>query len=313
MKEYLGVDVGKKNLDISSDRKVDSIPNTPKAIQAYFEKFQKKKKVYLVVCEATGGYEQTLTNQLQKLDIPVLVEHPNKIRAFAKSKGLFAKTDQMDAKLIFEYARTMKVNPKQQYLSQEIEGVRALLKRREQLINTKTQETLRLDPCVSETIKQSIAKHIQFLEKQIESINQEIEALAKQSEIQKKVQLLTSIPAIGQQTALMILAYLPEVGYLKSKSLAALVGVAPFNRDSGKFHGKRFVLGGRKTIRKALYMSAISAIRCNKTIKAFYTRLRSKGKPPKLCLIAVMNKMIAIINSVYKRSAPWVESLTAFA
>ena len=147
------------------------------------------------------------------------------------------------------------------------------------------------------------------MEQQIQSVQQEIEQATKQSSLQKDVDLLTSIPGIGRQTALMILTFLPEIGVLENKSLAALVGVAPFNRDSGQFRGKRFIQGGRKALRKALYMAAVASIRWNKPLKEFYHRLILRGKCAKVSLVAVINKMIAMVNSVYKRQSPWIENL----
>lgn len=133
--------------------------------------------------------------------------------------------------------------------------------------------------------------------------------LSDNSEILENVNLLTSIPGIGKQTALMILTLLPEIGSIGNKQLAALIGVAPFNRDSRQFRGKRYIQGGRKTLRKALYMSAVAAVRWNKSLSEFYYRLRAKGKPGKVAIVAVMNKLIAMINSVYKRRSYWVEKI----
>ncbi|WP_157832672.1 transposase [Candidatus Regiella insecticola] len=159
------------------------------------------------------------------------------------------------------------------------------------------------------TLKEFISSHIDFLNEQIEVVQQEINELTAQSEMREKVNLLTSIPGIGQQTALMILTLLPEIASSENKSLAALVGVAPFNRDSGKFRGKRFIQGGRKTLRKALYMAAVAAVRWNKPLADFYHRLRAKGKCRKVAIVAVMHKLVAIVSSVYKRKSPWVENL----
>lgn len=207
----------------------------------------------------------------------------------------------------------MKPEPKREYLSENAEQIRDLLKRRNQLLDDKMRETARLDKEHSTKIKKSILGHIKFLDKQIESVQAEIDLLATQPEIQCKVDLLTTIPGIGQQTALMTLTLLPEIGFLSSKSLAALVGVAPYNRDSGKFRGKRFIQGGRQTMRKALYMAAVASVRWNKPLVDFYHRLRSKGKCGKVAIVAVMNKLLAMMNSVYKRHSPWVENMTAIS
>ncbi len=309
MGEYVGVDVGKSTLDICMGDKVVSIANTVPAINKWIKDIAKKMSIEIIVCEATGGYERPFVNSLRKNHVSIVVEHANKIRAFAKSKGLLAKTDRLDSQLIAEYARMMQPKPKEYRLSEKTSEIRELLKRREQLIEDKGRETARLDKQYSSRIKKSIQNHISYLKKEIKAINQEIEETARQSSIQKEVELLTSIPGIGTQTALMILSFLPELGVLGHKPLAALVGVAPFNRDSGQFRGKRFIQGGRKMIRKAFYMASVASIRWNKPLRAFYERLISKGKSAKTSLVAVMNKMIAMVNSVYKRQSPWVENL----
>ena len=308
MGEYVGVDVGKSNLDICYSGKIVSIPNELSSINKWVQEI-KKISIELIICEATGGYERPLVNELRKQNIPIFIEHANKIRSFAKSKGLLAKTDRIDAQLIREYASIMKPKPKYYHLSEEALEIRDLLKRRDQLIENKSREAVRLDKQYSPKIKQSIRGHITYLEQQIQSVQQEIEQATKQSSLQKDVDLLTSIPGIGRQTALMILTFLPEIGVLENKSLAALVGVAPFNRDSGQFRGKRFIQGGRKALRKALYMAAVASIRWNKPLKEFYHRLILRGKCAKVSLVAVINKMIAMVNSVYKRQSPWIENL----
>lgn len=309
MGAYIGIDVGKATLDICFSDKITTLSNHPPSIKKWIKEIAKNKAIELVLCEATGGYERTLVKELQKQEIPVFVEHANKIRSFAKSKGQLAKTDRIDAKLIMEYASTMKPQAKPQYLSESAEEIRDLLKRRNQLLDDKIRETARLDKGYRTKIKKFVLSHIKFLEKQLDCVQKEIDQLAAQAEIQKDVELLTSIPGIGQQTALMILTLLPEMGSLKNKSLAALVGVAPFNRDSGQCRGKRFIQGGRKTLRKALYMAAVAAIRWNQPLATFYRRLRAKGKCGKVAIVAVMNKLLAMINSVYKRQSPWIENL----
>lgn len=309
MGDYIGIDVSKATLDICYLDEVITIPNQLASIQQWIQKIKKYKCIELVVCEATGGYERILVKMLQKEGIPVFAEHANKIRAFAKTKGLLAKTDRIDAKLIAEYAYTMQPRSRQYSLSEDAEPIRDLLKRRNQLLDDKARETARIDKEPSARIKKFISKHIEFLDKQLEAIQKEIKQLSEKGSIQEEVNLLTSIPGVGQQTALMILTLLPEIGSLENKSLAALVGVAPFNRDSGQFRGKRFVQGGRKTLRKALYMAAVAAVRWNKPLADFYHRLRAKGKPAKVAIVAVMNKLLAMANSVYKRKSPWIEKI----
>ena len=309
MGEYIGIDVGKTNLDVCFSGKVQTIQNQLSSIKKWIREVKKTIHIELVLCEATGGYERTLIKELHAQNIPAFIEHANKIRAFAKSKGLLAKTDHIDARLIQEYASMMKPQPKSHQLSENAEKIRDLLKRRNQLLEDKMRETTRLDKEYSAKIKKFIVSHITFLDQQINDVQKEIDTLATQSDIKEHRELLTSIPGIGKQTALMVLTLLPEIGFLETKSLAALVGVAPFNRDSGQFRGKRFIQGGRKTLRKALYMAAVASIRWNKPLTDFYHKLRAKGKCSKVAIVAVMNKLLAMVNSVYKRKSVWVENL----
>ncbi len=312
MNHYIGIDVSKSYLDICDAHQVIHVPNTLTALKKWVKSL-KKIPVTLVVCEATGGYERLLVQLLKQANISILVEHPNKIRAFSRTKGLRAKTDKQDAQLIFNYAKTIKPCVKNYNLSAEEVQIRDLLKRRDELIQDKNREAARSDKLHSKPVKRSIQSHLEYLDKEIHRIQEEIDQSAQQADIQKQVSLLSSIPGIGQQTALMLLTHLPELKGLSSKSLAALVGVAPFNRDSGQYQGKRFIQGGRKALRKALYMAAVAAIRWNQPLKIFYQRLKARNKPAKVALVAVMNKLVAMLNSVYKRQSPWVENLATFA
>ena len=313
MENLIGVDVGKYHLEICFKDKVEQIDNKIACIRKWIRQINRQNNIDLVVCEATGGYERILVKLLKENNISICVEHANKIRAFAKSKGLLAKTDKIDAQLILKQSQTMNPKPKSCELSKNMGKIRELLKRRDQLIEHKNGEEARLDKLLPLTIKHSIQSHIDFLNRQIQKIQRQIDETSSEKNIKEKVKLLTSIPGIGQQTVLMILAYMPELENANSKQLAALVGVAPFNRDSGCFRGKRFIQGGRKLLRKALYMASIASVRWNRSLNVFYSRLRSRGKCVKVALVAVMNKLLSMIKSVYNRQTPWVENLPQIA
>jgi transposase len=261
----------------------------------------------LVICEASGGYEQPMAKALNQVGINVHIAHANKVRSFAKAKGYLAKTDKLDAKVIAEYGKIMELAPKEP-LTENTEKIRELLKRREQLLDDKMAEQRRIDK-VSPSIKKSIQRHIKWLEQEINNIDSELALSIKQDEVNSEFHdLYTSVPAIGELTAHYLIAYLPELGHLSHKKISALVGVAPFNRDSGKHSGKRYICGGRKSLRKILYMAAIASLRWNKDMKAFYKRLTDSGKPTKVAITAIIRKLLCALNSISKRRSIWVEN-----
>jgi transposase len=209
--------------------------------------------------------------------------------------------------MIARYAALIQPQPKQPLLAETTETIRAWLKRREQLVEARIQEQTRLDKMLPNDVQTLIQQHIDYLSQQIQEVEQKIQKEKQQaSHVNQQVQLLCSIPAIGQQTALTVLAYLPEIAESTPKQLASLVGVAPFNRDSGQYRGKRFIQGGRQALRRTLYMAAVAAIKWNQPLADFYQRLIHRGKPAKVALVAVMNKMLRMIRSVYQRGTPWV-------
>ena len=310
MKYYIGIDVSKASLDVDycgEARAYDNEHMQIKDLIADLKSLQNDKKLALVICEATGGYEQKIVRACHESQIPIHVAHPNKVKYFAKSKGILAKTDTIDAKILSDYGRLLQPTADSLLLTEDTEKIRELLKRREQLQADKKREKNRLDKSLSNNISDSINNHIDWLEKQINEIEQKLSSLETVDDIKKSHQLLTSIPAIGNISAYYLLSYLPEIGHLSNKALAALVGVAPYNKDSGKTQGKRFIQGGRSNLRQVLYMSALTAIRWNADLKAFYLRLREGGKATKVAIIAVIRKLISIANSVMRRQVEWQE------
>jgi transposase len=311
MKQTIGIDVGKAELMIYGFGKHYTIRNETKQIKAFLKTHQEGlKEIELVVFEATGGYEQCLRDCLIEACLPYHLAHPNKVRDFAKSEGYLAKTDPIDAKVIAEYgSKSDKVQAEQPLPRQALQSLRHWLDRREQLLGERTREENRLEQTGQKGLRKSIKRHIQWINKELEQIEKELkEEEATDQALQEDMELLISIPGVGKQSARAMLAYVPELENCTDKSAAALVGLAPLNKDSGKKRGKRRIHAGRSAIRRVLYMAALTASRYNPTIKKFYERLRNKGKPYKVAITAAMRKLLLIIQSVLKRKTPWVES-----
>lgn len=262
----------------------------------------------MVLCEASGGYEQKLVLACHAAMIPLHVVHANHIRHFAKSLGVKAKTDVIDAKMISAYGRERKPESDNFFLSENALKIRDLLKRREQLLADKKRENNRSDKIDNKDVKDFIASHIKWLDGSIKEIDKLLLNLHKSDDVKKNHALLKSIPGIGNLLACYLITSLPELGKISHKSLAALVGVAPYNHDSGSSQGKRFIQGGRSMLRQMLYMAAMTCIKWNPALKAFYGRLRAAGKPGKVALIAVIRKLLSIANSVMLRQTVWQES-----
>jgi transposase len=310
MKLFIGVDVSKSALDVHLNNKTFVVANDPKGLKKFVSLLKKEKvsnEDILVVCEPTGGYESKLVKLMHAINIPVHVAHANKVRNFAKSKGLLAKTDRLDAYVLSQYGEIMQPGADEVLRTIEEESLRELLKRRDQLKADKIRENNRLDKELSPITKKSIKSHIKWLESEIDEIEQEIKKLTKVEAIKEKIDLLTSIPSIGELTACQIIAHLPELGKINDKKVAAIAGLAPFNKDSGKYRGKRSTIGGRADLRKALYMSALVATRFYGEMRDFYCRLISKGKPAKLALIAVARKLLIVVNRVLERKTAWTK------
>lgn len=309
MEKIIGIDIGKAELFIYWDGKTTSIANNSKTICYWLEKHSEQlKQVSLIVFEPTGGYELYLKNALIKSNLPYRMVHANHVRNFAKANGVLAKTDRIDAKIIADYASSMKISPKA--IIDEHRVLKDLLNRRDQLVGIRTQELNRLEKLLSTAMGKNIKKHIAWLTKQIKALELEMKRyLDENKNISRLTNLYRSIPGVGQLTAIRIITDLPELSSCSLKKLAALVGVAPINCDSGKTRGKRYIRGGRCKVRSYLYLAALSAIRYNSIIRTFYQKLRQKGKPAKVALVAAMHKLLSIIKSIAKRQTPWVENL----
>lgn len=305
LKHIIGIDVAKAELAIYLNEKFINIENTTTAIKKWLKKQIKNIEIDMVVMEPTGGYERTLVNCLENTNIPYRLVHANHVRAFAKSKGSLAKTDNIDAKMLADFASTMKISPKSAIHPHP--ELKDIVDRRDQLVEIRVQESNRLDAALNRASIKSIKKHIKFIDKEIEELeNYAYKFIENNSELKFIVELYKSIPGIGLLTAIRLIVDLPELSSYGDKQLAALVGVAPMNKDSGKHRGKRTIKGGRPKLRSVLYLCALSGIRFNPVLKRFYQRLKLKGKPSKVAIIAVVRKLLTIIRSVCQRRAPWV-------
>jgi transposase len=304
-RSVIGIDIGKYELVVYCEGRYETLSNTPSALSKWFsKKIKELRKADLIAFEATGGYERTLKKFLIDQKIPFRQVHANHVRAFAKASGISAKTDKIDAKMIADYAEKMDVKAKAIIPRNEV--LKTLLIRRKQLIDMRLQEKNRLDTC-DELAAKWINKNIANLSKQIEQVETAIDETVNNDSITKKLyELYSSIPGIGRVTGLQLIVDLPELQIENDKTLAALVGLAPWNHDSGRMNGKRRTRGGRSQIRGLLYMAALVAARCNAELKVFYQKLKSKGKATKVALIAVAHKLLMILRSVAQRGTPWV-------
>ncbi len=265
----------------------------------------KKRGPQIVVLEATGGYEREAAAALAAVGFSVAVVNPRQVRAFAQASGRLAKTDKLDAETIAAFAAAMRLEP-HPLPAQETTALQALVVRRRQLIAMRKAETARLETIKEVSLRKGLERHIAWLQDEIAKIDKEIGDRIEASPIWRaKDELLQSMPGVGDVLSRTLLANLPELGSLSRREIAALVGVAPFNRDSGKMRGVRSIFGGRAAVRHVLYMATLSAIRRNPVLAAAYAKLRQAGKPPKLALTACMRRIIVILNAMAKNNTPW--------
>lgn len=304
----VGIDVSKAQLDVEirPSGEKQSFANDKVGIKALV-KWLAKIAPTLIVLEATGGYERQVMRALVSADLPAVVVNPRQVRDFAKATGQLAKTDSIDAGVLAHFAEVIRpaLRPLPDAVTLEL---RALTSRRRQLLEMIAAENNRLE-MASKAVRKSIHAHIGYLEQALERINQELDRAIEQSPIWKENEdLLRSAKGIGPVTSRTLLAELPELGTLDRKQIAALVGVAPFNRDSGSLKGRRSIWGGRAPVRGALYMATLVATRRNPVIRDFYNRLIAKGKLFKVALVACMRKLLTILNSMIKHKTRWSNS-----
>lgn len=258
----------------------------------------------LIVVEATGGLEVALAGALATATLPVAVVNPRQVRDFARATGTLAKTDRLDAQSLAQFAEAVRPEPRALPDAQAQE-LRALLQRRRQLVEMLTAEKNRFQ-AAADRIRPQIQAHIDWLQRQISQFDDDLRTLLRSSPLwREREDLLRSAPGVGPVLATTLVAALPELGTLTRQQIAALVGVAPLNRDSGTLRGHRTVWGGRAQVRTALYMSTLVAVRHNPVLAAFYQRLRAAGKAPKVALTACMRKLLTILNAMLKHRTRW--------
>lgn len=259
--------------------------------------------------EATGSYQKPVAMALLEAGHCVAVVNPRQVRRFAQGIGILAKTDKIDAKILARYAELVRPRTMEKPSENQVQ-IADLASRRRQLIDLRTAESNRLKQTQQKSVCKSIEQTIQFLNEQIEAIDKQIESLIESDEAwSDQAKLVKSVPGVGKGTAAALAANLPELGRLNRQEIAALVGIAPFNRDSGQFRGKRSIQGGRKQIRSVLYMAALSARRCNPIIREFAQRLTAQGKATKVVLVACMRKLLVILNTMVKNNTHWNPTL----
>ncbi len=300
----IGVDVSKALLDVAGlDESIRQFRNEPEAMAELIERL-KAAQAMLVVMEASGGYETMAASALGAAGLRVAVVNPRQVRDFAKAMGQLAKTDRIDAQVLVQFGRAIdpKITPLGDQQSRELE---ALLSRRAQLVGMRVQESNRLAQALG-AMRKHIKTHIGWLDQAIKELDIEITAKLRSSPAWRaKDELYQSFQGVGRITSGTFMAMLPELGQLDRRKISALVGVAPFNRDSGTLRGRRTTWGGRAPVRRVLYMAATSAIRCNPVIRQFYQQLTRRGKPHKVAMVACMRKILGILNAMARAHTPW--------
>ena len=302
---FIGIDVAKAQLEFACrpSGETGTVPNVDEGIRELVTRCQALTPT-LMVLEATGGYEAALVAALATAGLPVVVANPRQVRDFAKATGQLAKTDALDAQVLALFAERVRPVPRP-LPDAAIQALDALLTRRRQLVEMLTAERNRLLLARS-AVRRDLQQHIRFLERRLREADDDLHTAVKASPAWRvKDDLLQSVPGVGRVVSLTLLAELPELGRLSHKEIAALVGVAPLNRDSGTLRGKRLVYGGRAPVRAVLYMAALVASKCNPVIRAFYLRLPAAGKPAKLALTACMRKLLTILNAIARDGTPW--------
>ena len=304
---FVGIDVSKARLDIAvrPSGEVWSVSNDEAGFGELVPRLQALKPT-LIVLEATGGYQAPAVAALSIVGLSVAVVNARQVRDFGRATGQLAKTDVLDAEVIARFAEALRPEPRA-LPDDETVALNALVARRRQPVDMTTAEGNRL-ATAAKPVRRDIEEHISWLRRRLKNVDDDLYDGLKKSPLWRvKEQILKSAPGIGRVTTCALLAQLPELGTLSGRKVAALVGVAPFNRDSGKLRGKRCIWGGRAAIRQALYMATLTAIRCSPTIQAFYDRLVAAGKPRKVAHVAAMRKLLVMLNAMIRDGANWVE------
>lgn len=294
---YCGIDVSKEHLDVRIKGKTIRFSNTVKGAGLIMDRAEDVHFIF----ESTGGYERMAAWMMMTAGKKVSIVNPGRVRHFALSMGQLAKTDKIDARIITEFAEKAKPKPAEKP-SKPQRTLTALVDRRQQLVDIRTAETSRLDTAGDPIYRKLINRHLEWIRKEISNLEEKIDVvITEDAEMTEKIQSIQRIKGLGPVCTSTLLAHLPEIGTLSRQEIAALAGVAPYNRDSGKSSFRRHICGGRKRLRACLYMAAVCAIRHNDHMKKFYTRLVEENhRPPKVALVAVMRKLLIAANSAVK-------------
>lgn len=304
---FVGIDVSKAEFEVGvvPEDKTWKTPNDHGGMGKLVEELSAMSPE-LVVLEATGGLEVPLAGGIAAAGLPVVVVNPRQVRDFAKASGRLAKTDSIDALVLASFGQSMRpeVRPLKDEQTQEL---KALHTRRLQMVEMLTAEKNRLGRTFNKRVKKDIQRHISWLEKRVKEADKDLQDLIKNTPIwREKDAIIRTVPGAGPVLSSTLLCELPELGTLSHKQIAALVGLAPFNCDSGKYRGQRRIWGGRAKVRSALYMSTLAAIRFNPVIRAFHQRLTEAGKKPKVAITACMRKLLTILNAMMRDRSPWI-------
>jgi transposase len=305
--EFVGIDVSKKTLDVVNlhGGEHQSFTNDSRGIETIAEQLVPLGPE-LVVMEATGGYERELAIALVLAGLPVAVVNPRHVRDFAKAVGKLAKTDKVDAWVIALFGERVRPEPRG-VPEKEVQELDALITRRGQLVAMITAEKNRMG-VAPRAMRPSILEHVTWMERQVDDIEGELNRLIEASPIWRaREDLLRSMPGIGSVSAMMLIARLPELGHVTAKRSAALVGIAPFARDSGIRKGKRCTWGGRADVRAAMFMATVSAVRWNPVLRAHFEQLKSRGKPYKVAMVACMRRLLTILSAMVRKNQRWTD------
>ena len=304
---FVGIDVSKDRLDVHvrPSEQAFVVTRDGKGLHELVERLRGVEPS-LIAVEATGGYETVVAAAIAGAQLPLAVVNPAQVRHFAQAVGKRAKTDPIDAAVIARFAEAVKPEPRG--LPDEAARLLAeLVSRRTQIIEMLVAERQREKRASAERVRKSLSRHIRMLEKELPEVDRDIDTMVRGSPVWRaKEDLLITFPGVAQTITRSVLADLPEIGRLTRREIASLVGIAPFTRQSGKWKGKSMIGGGRPAVRSALYMAALSAIRCNPVMREFYQRLLARGKPKMVALIAVARKVLTVLNAMIRDNRPWL-------
>lgn len=306
LQPVVGIDVSKAELALAvyPSEEAWTSATTPAAVETLVARLAALAPA-LIVLEATGGYEMPVAGACSAAGLPVAIVNPRQVRAFAQALGRTAKTDAIDATVLARFGARVQPVPRP-VPDEATQALAALVARRRQLLDMLGAEQRRLQHATTARVQRDLRAHIRWLERRVADVDDDLTRAIQASPVWRvQENLLQSVPGIGPITARTLLALLPELGTLDRRAVAALVGVAPFNRDSGTWRGARTIAGGRATVRRTLYMAALVAARHNPPLHTFYTRLRASGKAPKVALVAVMRKLLTILNAMLRHQQTW--------